>query len=93
MSIVSSRFFQNITRSEAENYVMNNDKIVLRRSYSVQNCFVLTFKHNDYAAHILLRENYGNTIDHILSDNSNTIYRTYIGLNDLITNYKNRLPL
>lgn len=92
MSIRSSIYFKNITREEAENYVMNNDKIVLRRSYSVPHYYVLTFKHRGAATHILLRQNYDNTIDHVLSDNNNTIYRTYIDLNDLISNYKNRLP-
>lgn len=93
MSIISSIYFQNITREAAENYVMFNDKIVLRRSYSVPDCYVLTFNHQNFPMHILLRQYNDGSIDHILSDNSNTIFRTYVGLNDLITNYKNRLPI
>jgi hypothetical protein len=89
MSIVSSGFFQNINRDEAENYVMNNDKIVLRRSYSVPGCFVLTFKHNSRPQHILLRENNNRTIDHLLSDSNQRVYRSFSSLDILLTNYRN----
>lgn len=87
MSIISSPFFQNITRTEAENYVMNNDKFVLRYSYSVSDCFVLTFKHNTRPDHILLRENINGTIDHLLSDGSRRVYRSFSGLNMLIHSF------
>jgi hypothetical protein len=89
MSIVSSVYFQNINRVEAENYVMYNDKLVFRRSYSVPGCFVLTFKHNSSPQHILLRENNNGTIDHLLSDNSQRVYRSFSAINILLTNYRN----
>ena len=89
MSIRSSVYFQDINRIDAENYVMYNDKIVLRRSYSVPGCFVLTFNHNSRPQHILLRENNNGTIDHLLSDNSQRVYRSFSGLNILLTNYRN----
>ncbi len=92
MSITSSVYFQNITREEAENYVMNNDKIVLRRSYSVPDCFVLTFKYGNSPRHILLVQYDDGSISHSLSGNSNRMYRTYDDLNDLLSNYKNGLP-
>ena len=91
MSILSSVYFQNITRSEAENYVMNNDKLVLRRSYSVPTCFVLTFKRNSRPQHILLKENNNGTIDHILSDDSQRVYRSFSELNILLSNVRNMI--
>jgi hypothetical protein len=91
MSILSSIYFQNITRSEAENYVMNNDKLVLRRSYSVPACFVLTFKRNSRPQHILLKENNNGTIDHILSDDSQRVYRSFSELNILLSNVRNMI--
>jgi hypothetical protein len=87
MSIISSVFFRNITRGEAENYVMNNDKILLRHSYSVPGYFVLTFKHNSSPQHILLRENNNGTIDHLLSDDTQRVYRSFSSINILLSNY------
>jgi len=87
MSIISNRFFQDITHEEAENYIMFNDKIILRCSYSVPGCFVLTFKHNSRVQHILLRENNNGTIDHLLSDDTQRVYRSFSSINILLSNY------
>ena len=80
MSIVSSKFFQNISRTDSETYVTNNDKIVLRHSNTFPDCFVLTLFRNGNIEHNLLREiSYGG-IERLTFDSNRDLLAIYANI-------------
>ncbi len=80
MSILSSKFFQDISRTDSETYVTNNDKIVLRHSNTFPDCFVLTRFRNGNIEHNLLREiSYGG-IERLTFDNNRDLLAIYANI-------------